>query len=252
MEGARLALLVATHDYQDVSLRKLRAPARDAEEFARVLHDPQIGGFDVVTVINEPSYQVRRKIQGFLASAHRDDTLLLYFSCHGVKDDGGRLFLATIDTEIQLCDSTSVESNLVSDQVRRSRARRIVIVLDCCYSGAFGAGGQAKAGDHVGVEDHLELGRGRLWLTSSNAMEYSFEGNQLERGERSGLVERSIFTQAMVRGLETGDADRNGDGRVSVDELYDYVFDEVQRATPNQHPRKGGELEGRSALAPAC
>jgi hypothetical protein len=94
----------------------------------------------------------------------------------------------------------------------------------------------------------LELGRGRLWLTSSNAMEFSFEGSQLERGERSGLVERSIFTQA-VRGLKTGEADRDGDGRVSVNELYDYVFDQVLRATPNQHPRKGGELEGRLYVA---
>jgi uncharacterized RDD family membrane protein YckC len=249
VEGARRALLVATREYQDVSLRRLRAPARDAEEFARVLQDPNIGGFDVVTAINEPSYQVRRQIQEFLAEAHIDDTLLLYFSCHGVKDDGGRLFLATTDTEIQYCDSTSVESNLVSDQVRRSRARRIVVVLDCCYSGAFAAGGQAKAGDHVGVEDHLELGRGRLWLTSSNAMEYSFEGSELERGERSGLVDRSLFTEAMVRGLKTGDADLDGDGRVSVDELYEYVFDEVQRVTPNQHPRRGGEVEGRLYIA---
>lgn len=249
MEGARRALLVATHEYQDAGLRKLRAPARDAEEFARVLQDPGIGGFEVVTVVNQPSYQVRRTIQEFLAEAHIDDTLLLYFSCHGVKDDGGRLFLATRDTEIQYCDSTSVESNLVSDQVRRSRARRIVVMLDCCYSGAFGAAGQAKAGDHVGVEDHLELGRGRLWLTSSNAMEYSFEGTELERGERSGLVDHSLFTEAMVRGLETGDADLDGDGQVSVDELYEYVFDEVQRVTPNQHPRRGGEVEGRLYIA---
>jgi uncharacterized RDD family membrane protein YckC len=216
---------------------------------ARVLRDPDIGDFDVVTVTNEPSYQVRRKMQEFLAEAHVDDTLLLYFSCHGVKDDGGRLFLATTDTEIQYCDSTSVESNLVSDQVRRSRARRIVVVLDCCYSGAFGAAGRTKSGDHVGVEDHLELGRGRLWLTSSNAMEYSFEGSELERGERSGLVDRSLFTEAMVRGLQTGDADLDGDGHVSVDELYEYVFDEVQRVTPNQHPRRGGEVEGRLYIA---
>jgi hypothetical protein len=70
-------------------------------------------------------------------------------------------------------------------------------------------------------------------------MEYSFEGDEL-----SGAGEPSFFTAAVVEGLETGKADRDGDRLVSVDELYDYVYDRVRERTLNQSPTKLSSLEG--------
>ena len=48
----------------------------------------------------------------------------------------------------------------------------------------------------------------------------------------------SVFTSALVHGLETGDADLDQDGLVALDELYDYIYDKVRTATPNQTPGK--------------
>ena len=43
-----------------------------------------------------------------------------------------------------------------------------------------------------------------------------------------------MFTSALVEGLRSGDADRGGDGYVSVDELYEYVYAQVdERPRPN-------------------
>jgi hypothetical protein len=42
----------------------------------------------------------------------------------------------------------------------------------------------------------------------------------------------------MVRGLATGEADRDQDGYVDLDELYDYVYDSVREVTPHQTPGK--------------
>ena len=47
-----------------------------------------------------------------------------------------------------------------------------------------------------------------------------------------------MFTSALVEGLETGEADRDQDGLVALDELYDYIYDKVRTATPNQTPGK--------------
>ena len=47
-----------------------------------------------------------------------------------------------------------------------------------------------------------------------------------------------MFTSALVEGLESGDADRDQDGLVALDELYDYVYDKVRAATPLQTPGK--------------
>ncbi len=72
-------------------------------------------------------------------------------------------------------------------------------------------------------------------ITASSAMEYAFEGDELTDATQSPP---SVFTSALVEGLETGDADRDQDGLVALDELYDYIYDRVRAATPNQTPGK--------------
>ena len=53
-----------------------------------------------------------------------------------------------------------------------------------------------------------------------------------------GDAGNSVFTKYMIQGLETGDADINGDGLITVDELYDYVYERVVDETPKQTPGK--------------
>lgn len=190
-DAPRSALVVASYEYEDAGLRRLRAPARDAEALAEVLRDPAIGAFDVRLLVNEPAYVVRLRIQEFFSDRGRDDLLLLYFSCHGVKDDEGHLFFATRDTLLRMPDATSVESAFVNEQMNKTRSRRVVLLLDCCYSGAFARGMVPKAGTGVGIREHFE-GRGRIVLTASNAMEYAFEeGDRVEEAARP-----SVFTGA--------------------------------------------------------
>ena len=59
----------------------------------------------------------------------------------------------------------------------------------------------------------------------------------------------SVFTSAVVEGLATGDADRDQDGWVSLNELYDYVFDRVREQNPNQTPSRDVEMQGELYLA---
>lgn len=238
--GRRLALIVANWEYTDPKLSALRAPSQDARALAGVLRNPAVGNFAVKTMLNKPAQSVRRAVQEFFTrvgpdnKVGPDDLLLLYFSCHGIKDDGGRLFLATRDTDIGLPDSTAVEASFISGLMDRSRSRRIVLLLDCCYSGAFARGLVPRGDDQVHVIDHFEgSGRGRAVLTASTATEYSFEGD-----ERSGRGQSSVFTTALVQGLKTGEADRDCDSYISVDELYSYVSDKVAEVTPSQTPNK--------------
>jgi hypothetical protein len=245
MEGKRSALIVANDRYQDLRLRQLRAPTRDAEALARVLSHPDIGNFQVKVVTNEPEHRLRREIAAFFADRERDDLVLAHFSCHGVKDDSGQLYFATPDTELQNLDATAVPADFVNRHMTRSRSRRVVLLLDCCYSGAFARGMLHRADTAVDLGDRFE-GRGRIVLTASSAMEYAFEDAELSHAEG----QPSVFTRALVQGLHTGDADRDGDGRISVDELYDYVFDQVRAATPKQTPgRWDFELQGDFLIA---
>ena len=231
-DPGRQALVVANDRYDDDRLQRLRAPATDAQELSRVLGDPQIGGFDVEVSLNEPEHVVRRRLSAFFDDRRADDVLLLHLSCHGVKDEDGRLYFATPDTVMEHLDATSIPAEFVNRQMTRSRSRRILLLLDCCYSGAFARGMLSRGDNRMDIKERFD-GRGRIVLTASSAMEYSFEGDRL-----SGAGQPSVFTSAVVEGLATGAADRNGDGYVSVDELYEFAYDRVRSVTPSQTPGK--------------
>ena len=126
-----------------------------------------------------------------------------------------------------------------------------MLLLDCCYGGAFSKGVTVRAAGDVNVLDsfpggRLGGGRGRAVITASSAMEYAFEGDQLadDHSRRP-----SVFTSALVEGLSTGDADRDQDGWVSLNELYDYVFDKVREQNPHQTPSRDVEMQGELYLA---
>ena len=243
MDPARDALIVAIADYRDPKLRQLRAPVADATALGRVLEDPAIGGFTVQLALDEDESTLTRRLARFFSDRRPDDLLLIHFSCHGIKDASGELYMAATDTETDLLSATGIPSRWLSEHIGTCRSKRIVVLLDCCFSGSFPFGTHYRAGEQVNVQQHLE-GRGRVVITASNAMEYSFEGDHL-----SGSGQPSIFTAAVVEALETGQADRDGDRLVSVDELYDYVFDRVRETTPNQSPTKLSSLEGPLYIA---
>src|SRR5215208_4764792 len=176
--AGRYALIVANGAYRDPKLDRLRTPTTDAERLAGVLRDPAVGDVAVDLSVDEPEHVLRRKSAAFFAGRERDDLLLLHFSCHGLKDDSGQLYFAATDTEVEQLDATAVSAQFVSRQMTRSRSRKVVALLDCCYSGAIARGLRFRAGDEIHLDDHLG-GHGRVILTASSAMEYAFEGDDL-------------------------------------------------------------------------
>ncbi len=251
MTGRRRALIIANDTYDHASLGQLRAPAADAEALAEVLGDPEIGGFTVSVVHNEPSHEVQAQIEDVFADSQSDDLLLLHFSGHGIKSDTGELFVAARNTRPDRLGSTGVSADFIQRCMRSSRARSVVLLLDCCYGGAFGEGVAVRAAGPVNVMDsfpasRLGGGRGRAVISASSAIEYAFEGTTLAADEHP---KPSVFTSAVVDGLRTGDADRDEDGLVSLDELYDYVFDRVRAENPKQTPGRDVEMAGDLYIA---
>lgn len=249
--GSRRALIIANDTYDHPSLGQLRAPQADSRALADVLGDPEVGGFDVSVVHNAASYEVQAHIDDLFADSRPDDLLLLHFSGHGLKSDAGELFIAARNTRPDRLGSTAVAADFIQRCMRSSRARSIVLFLDCCYGGAFGQGVTVRAAGPVNVMDsfpagRLGGGRGRAVISASSAMEYAFEGTTLASDLESSP---SVFTSAVVEGLRTGDADRDEDGLISLNELYDYVFDRVKEVNPRQTPGRDVEMSGELYLA---
>ncbi|MGH3868804.1 MAG: caspase family protein, partial [Pseudonocardiaceae bacterium] len=238
-----MALLVATYHYQDAGLRQLTAPGHDAEALAEVLRDPEIADFDVTILVNEPHHVVGDAIGEFYHNRRRDDLTLLYFTGHGLKDDQGRLYLAMTNTKRGRLLFTGLSAQQIDEAMESCSSRQKVLMLDCCYSGAFPADRIAKTDPQVNALEKFQ-GKGRVVLTASDATQYSFEGNQI-----IGEGTRSVFTRFLVEGLTTGEADLDGDGNISLDELYSYVHDRVIAEMPQQRPKKQENIEGRIVIA---
>ena len=140
VDGTRSALIVASDEYADPGLRRLRAPGSDARALTAVLRDPGIGAFEVRTLLNEPAHVVNLAVEEFFADRRPGDLLLVHFSCHGVKDQDGELYLAASNTVLGRLGATAVAAEFVSRRMSRGRSRRVVLLLDCCYAGAFERG----------------------------------------------------------------------------------------------------------------
>ncbi|GAA2137374.1 hypothetical protein GCM10009760_17810 [Kitasatospora kazusensis] len=242
----RSALVIATGVYADAQLARLRSPARDAADLAKVLGDPRLGRFEVTSLLDRSAHEIRMGVEDFLSGRATGDLLVVYLSCHGVRDARGRLYFAAADTDKAHLSSTGIESLWLLERLDECRARRQVLILDCCFSGAFAATGRKGEGEGELWRLLVGHGRGRVVLTASRAGEYSYEGQALPGAEITG----SVFTTGLVNGLRTGGADSDNDGLISVEDAYDYAYTHVQAHAAAQTPQRWAYgAEGKIWLA---
>ncbi len=227
----KLALLVGISEYKS-ALEPLPSAEQDVLAMQQVLENEEMGGFrEVIPLVNPPVQDLRRAIYDLFAERNQDDLLLFYFSGHGVKDQHRNLYLTTPETEKNQRGSvvtpTAIAANYLQSQISASRSERIVIILDCCFSGAFAKGMTAKDDGEVDIFGELG-GKGRAILTSSSSTQYSFEQDDSQL---------SIYSRYLIEGIKTGAADRDNDGRISVEELHNYAKEKVQQASPAMTPQ---------------
>jgi hypothetical protein len=254
----RWAVVVGVGRYDHPQIPRLRYAVPDAEAIHRVL----IGaaGFKPEHVLlltdtseRKPTYRNLKWALGtFLArSAQKDDTVLVFFAGHGAPEvdprglerDGLAKYLIPSDADPEDLYATAFPMDELQTIFGRLEAERVVVLLDTCYSGAAGGRTFASLRTRAATVDDLFLERlartkGRAIITASRPNEVSLEVGEYGHG---------LFTYYLLQGL-AGHGDLNRDGIVSLQELYEYVEQEVTRTSRalggNQHPVLKGELEG--------
>lgn len=229
------ALLVANSTFpDDTNLLDLEGPRNDPALLRDALADETVGlvPSDNIRLVTERTMsEVLRELETFLAAGSRDDTLIMYYSGHGVLDQRSELFLCTRDTNTQFLKSTSVKASDIREMIDDSAAATTVIFLDCCHSGRF------KGGDAL---SNL-AGRGTFIVTSSRPGELANDTDVLNRA--------SLFTHYLVQGIRSGATDADGDGIVTLTDVYDYLFKSLAADGRHPVPQKRFEGDGHVALA---
>jgi hypothetical protein len=248
MSETRHAVLIGNSRYPDEPrLAALRCPENDVSGIQDRLTSSRSGLFDpvnVAAIVNAPNHQVLQTVERTIRKVNRNDLLLIYYSGHGQCDEAGRLHLAALNTRLDTLGSTSVPIDQIKSYLDLAKTNRIILILDCCYSGA--AGGAFMKG---GVDEELQQvsrGQGIYIVTASSAIQVAQEKD----GDRY-----SLLTKHLLDGLSEKEADVDGDGFISMDELYSYVEKNV-RLEGAQQPIKfavkvqGDLLIGRSGKVP--
>ncbi|MFI7490312.1 type VII secretion protein EccCb [Micromonospora echinaurantiaca] len=245
--GERRALLIANDRYIDESLTDLYAPREEARDLLSLLADADVGAFDQTVLLeNESKSSIERAIESMLRAAGPEDLVLLYFSGHGVRSSKrGRLYLAVANTEVDHLSSTAVSASFVRELLDESDAASSVILLDCCYSGAFEGHG-LKTTDDLAIDGELRTGYGRYVITATNSVERADDGRPAS--ETTSRL-RSAFTETIIQGLSTGAADITGQGRITPDDLWRYVRLELPKRTSSQSPCQFGQASDEVHIA---
>lgn len=223
------ALLIANARFPEAAqeLPELHGPPRDLAAVAEVLTDANVGLFDAADVIrleDQPRSEISKQLERFFTETERDDVLLMYFSGHGRLDLLGKLYLCAQDTKPDLLWSTGIAFGSIDSLIAMSAAERVVIVLDCCHSGAFRSAGVSVTG------------RGYYLITSTRGVQLA--------ADEDGLGQPSPFARQFVAAIREPGAP----GPLSVPELYRRIYAGFE-LRGDQHPQLRFSGEGEFPIA---
>ena len=241
--GKTYAVIIGLGDFQDDRIPDLRYTVNDAQGMYDVLIDPNYGGIpqeNVTLLLNKDatSENIKRAIGTWLKQqAGADDTIIIYFAGHGAPE-GQETYWVTYNADIDDLYATALSNKDISDMLDRVEARRVITLLDSCYSAAT-VNRTNKTRD-VGVEIPWDqfTGKGRLAISASDGAQLSLEMQEFQHG---------VFTYYMLEGLKgkaDGMAGKERDGMVEVEELWNFVRNSVTETAKKQGNRQTPVFQG--------
>ena len=221
---SRYGLVIGIDRYQDARL-DLRCAAADARLIHGLMVDPDCGVFamdNVELLLDADATRdgIWRSLAGLRRKAGPEDTVWVYFAGHAAPEDDQTYWLAH-DSDINDLYATGLGSGQISDVLSRVGADRRVVLLDCCHAAATTLQKNPTRAA-VPAEELLGRfqGRGAVTLCSSDGGQRSVELEEHGHG---------AFTYYLERGLR-GEADLDGDGVVTAEELWTYLEGKVAKA----------------------
>ncbi len=206
----RLALLIGNQSFEEGSgFEPLRGPHNDVDALHAVLADDARGGFTEVRPIKDARHRdLGQEVMRVLREATLEDEVLIHYSGHGELDHKGRLFLAAADSRTEQLAMTALRASDLQEWMAESPARTVVLLLDCCFAGAFGkeVTGGIRGAAATSIREQLRemaaSAQGRFILTSSTSTRTSLEAE----GQADGIW-MGKFTRTLIDRLNREAAD---------------------------------------------
>ncbi len=232
-DGKTWALVIGAKQYQTVP--PLRYTAADAEALAEAL--TKVGGIPSSQILRitddaelKPDHAtLSKQVAAWLSRPEiaPNDSMIVYFSGHGVLDSEEAMYLAPTDIKVKEIKQTALPAATLREQLRTCKAGAKLLLLDACHSGS--SKGVTIEGtnpvDGARLASAFKYAPGVVTISGCKAEQFSWESNELKHG---------VFTHFLTEGL-TGRADADGNRKIDIDELYRYVSDRVPKKTQEEH-----------------
>lgn len=227
-----------------ISFPPLKLAVSDAEALGAALERAGAGQYDGVRVpkalnADATGASLEAIIHRMATEVHPRDTFVFFAAAHGTSRNG-RFYLIPQDYDggtnpLALQERAIGQERLQDWIVNRIKAKRSLILLDTCESGAL-VGGHSRSRMDVPASEavigRLHEATGRPVLTAAAEGQPAFEGYE----------GHGVFTWTLLDALKNGD--RNANGSIELSELVAHVQNEV--------PTIAAKLNGRGRVAVAA
>jgi uncharacterized caspase-like protein len=248
---SRHALIIGVSRYKDTRVVPLQFAATDANAiWARAIDEDglHVPAENTRLLLDQDATRsaILAGLEWLNQVSHGGDTAIVYFSGHGAVDVqpsgaiGGHYLLPydarPLDRkgDLALDPRTGISLALLRETLQNSRAKQLLLVLDCCFAGGVEGNFSQVRLDRDQMRQSLAeidsfqyLGTGRWTITACSPNEPALEADSLGHG---------VFTYYFLEGLER---DPDHDGHVTFDEVFKYVHPNVQAfARKNGHEQE--------------
>jgi WD40 repeat protein/uncharacterized caspase-like protein len=230
------AVVVGVSEYKNPGIPSLKFADKDAEAFADFLHRPEGGGYNadqvrLLTNKDATLSNVRDALIIFLNQAIDMDLVIIYFAGHGAPEPAKpqNMYLLTHDSDPNSLGTTAFPMwDIQTVLARYISAKRVIVFTDACHSGGISVNFATRGLENTETNlvnqyltDLSKTKEGVIVFTASAAGEVSQEFPDMGHG---------AFTYYMLEGMG-GKADLNNDYTVTINELMQYVEEQVKRKT---------------------
>lgn len=236
--GDLYLLAVGVNHFVHLKDADLGFAARDAEqvgkrfarEFGRQFRSTHIKVLSDLTDTLPIGANVVKALE-FIKAAKAEDTVLVFLASHGMSDDAGNYYFVPRDARpedvqnLNKIPPDQIKSMLswtvFSDALRAVAGRRLLVV-DTCHSGNM-----------AGTFDLHSLSKRSA--ASLFSLISAAKGNELSQEYDQG--QQGLFTYAMLSALNSPAADRNGDGYISINEMFGAISPLVSKLRDKTYPQ---------------
>jgi helicase len=229
---AIIGIFVGINKQLDPNIDELTGAVRDATALSALFQD-SVPGFGARLLVDEQAtkHNVSEAIFGTLANANEDDVVVISFAGHGSPAGG----VAVYDTLCTDLDGTTLSMAEIGDAFKATRARVVLCILDCCFSGHAPARVlEVPAQPRSVFALEGVAGEGRILLAACTARQVAWE----QPGTGHGLL-----TYAVIKAM-TSTAVEHISFPAVADEIVQIARVEAERIGVTQTPVFLGSVQG--------